>query len=104
MIIHYGFHHIIQFYFDLFEQHYITQYVIASVQHCINMIAASAARGREALANTASSNDEKIWTTAKNSVVRIAPRLRVNCKWPPMSYFCETGKMLCILKMNKTFF
>lgn len=74
------------------------------VQHCINMIAASAARGREALANTASSNDEKIWTTAKNSVVRIAPRLRVNCKWPPMSYFCETGKMLCILKMNKTFF
>lgn len=63
------------------------------VQHCINMIAA----------NTASSNDEKIWTTAKNSVVRIAPRLRVNCKWPPMSYFCETGKMLCILKINKTF-
>lgn len=71
------------------------------VQNCINMIAASAARGHEALANTASSNDEKIWTTAKNSVVRIAPRLRVNCKWPPMSYFCETGS---ILKINKTFF
>lgn len=30
LIIHYGFYHIIQFYFDLFEQHYITQYVIAS--------------------------------------------------------------------------